>query len=77
MKMTMINRAFTGHVYFKSPYECYDSCGTCDGAKCETCRERWEVVGWDPEDPDTNLYKTFSTKEEAQEFADAWEKGEI
>lgn len=30
---------YTGHIYYRSPYECDDNCGTCDGAKCEYCRE--------------------------------------
>ena len=77
MREAIVNRAFTGHMYYRSPYECYDSCGTCDGGRCETCREKWEVSGWDTEDERVELYKQFDTKEEAQEFADAWEKGEI
>lgn len=30
---------FTGHMYYRSPYESCDSCGNCDGARCEYCRE--------------------------------------
>jgi len=29
----------TGHTHYRSPYESDDNCGTCDGAKCDTCRE--------------------------------------
>ena len=72
-----VTRALTGHTHYMSPYECYDSCGTCDGARCETCRERWVAEGWDLDDPDIGTFKKFSTKEKAQEYADAWEKGEV
>ena len=33
----------TGHRCYGSPYECSDTCATCDGAKCETCRDRITV----------------------------------
>jgi hypothetical protein len=29
----------TGHLYYGSPYESCDSCGNCDGGKCDFCRE--------------------------------------
>lgn len=29
----------TGHMYFNSPFETCDSCGNCDGARCDYCRE--------------------------------------
>lgn len=27
----------TGHIHRHSPYECADTCGTCDGAMCDYC----------------------------------------
>lgn len=30
---------YTGHCYYKSPYESCDSCGNCDGARCDVCKE--------------------------------------
>lgn len=30
---------YTGHLYYGSPYESCDSCGNCDGGKCDYCRE--------------------------------------
>lgn len=36
----------TGHMYYGSPYETYDSCGNCDGARCETCNKRYIVYNW-------------------------------
>ena len=30
---------YTGHMYRNSPYETDDSCGNCDGARCDTCRD--------------------------------------
>lgn len=38
-----MSKELTGHMYYKSPHESYDDCGTCDGAKCATCRERFIV----------------------------------
>ena len=29
----------TGHMHYRSPYEMDDSCGTCDGAKCDYCHK--------------------------------------
>lgn len=30
---------YTGHLYRNSPYESDDSCGNCDGARCDTCQK--------------------------------------
>lgn len=30
---------YSGHTYYRSPFECDDSCGTCDGARCDYCRK--------------------------------------
>lgn len=30
---------YSGHLYRNSPYESDDSCGNCDGARCETCKK--------------------------------------
>lgn len=43
----MLTRAYTGHMYYGSPYETYDFCGNCDGAKCEHCRTVFELEEWD------------------------------
>lgn len=32
---------FTGHQHFGSPYETCNSCGNCNGARCDHC-----VVSW-------------------------------
>lgn len=53
----MISVHKTGHQYYNSPIECDDNCGTCDGARCETCRDQYEVWGID---------KRFYNKEEAE-----------
>lgn len=29
----------SGHCYYRSPYETDDSCGNCNGARCDYCRE--------------------------------------
>lgn len=30
---------YTGHTHYNSPFESDDSCGTCDGAKCDICKK--------------------------------------
>lgn len=30
---------YSGHMYYNSPFETCDSCGNCDGARCDYCRE--------------------------------------
>ena len=32
-------KELTGHTYFGSPHESASNCGTCDGARCDFCRE--------------------------------------
>lgn len=34
---------YTGHQYYRSPYESYDNCGTCDGARCDYCKKKYVV----------------------------------
>lgn len=41
----MITTHLTKHIYFNSPIECDDNCGTCDGARCDDCRKQYEVYG--------------------------------
>lgn len=39
-----IDKVLTGHIYYgssMSAYECVDSCGTCDGARCDSCKARY------------------------------------
>lgn len=33
----------TGHIYYKSIYESCDSCGICNGVRCDTCRRKYIV----------------------------------
>lgn len=33
----------TGHIYYNSPYESCDKCGTCDGARCDSCKQKYTV----------------------------------
>lgn len=64
-----LSKCYSGHMYFNSPYETDDSCGNCDGAKCEYCKTRWRVTDYSegitviPEGE-----RIFNTKEEAEEF---------
>lgn len=42
----LVMRYRTGHMYYKTymePYESTDTCGTCNGVKCDYCRLRVEV----------------------------------
>ena len=71
-KMAYVSRALTKHTHYQSPYECYDNCGTCDGANCDRCHERWEVSYLDSDKPS----KIFYTLEEAEAAKEAYEKGE-
>lgn len=69
--MVNIYRVLTGHTHAGSPYETSDSCGNCDGARCNRCKERWEVRYFDQAGEEH--YRRFETKEEAQEFVKTWE----
>lgn len=51
---------FTGHMYRNSPYETCDSCGNCDGARCETCRKRYTVINTNT---DEVFYSGYDVKE--------------
>lgn len=70
---TIVSRYYSGHIYRNSPYESDDNCGTCDGARCDTCRERWRVEGWNSENEKDVTLRRFNSKEEAQEYAKTWE----
>lgn len=47
----------TGHIYYRSPYESCDKCGTCDGAQCDYCKTKYIVKNLDT---DKILYDGFS-----------------
>ena len=55
-----MRREFTGHTYYKSPYESCDICGTCDGAKCSMCKTIYTVVNLSTEEI---FYEGFDEKE--------------
>lgn len=38
-----MNHSYTGHQYYRSPYESDDNCGTCDGARCDYCTKMYRV----------------------------------
>lgn len=40
---TCMCEELTGHQYYRSPYESCDSCGNCDGARCDYCKSRYIV----------------------------------
>lgn len=64
----LITEALTGHTHYGSPYECFDNCGTCDGACCYRC----EKVLW-VENLETGQRRSCKTEEEAMKLAAEWE----
>lgn len=65
-----IHMEHTGHQYYRSPYESCDSCGTCDGARCDVCRTRYIVSDLYL---DKEYYNGFD-KEEAERIRDEMKK---
>ena len=57
----------TGHTYYRSPYESCDSCGTCDGARCDTCREKYTVTNFASDE----VYYSGYNRAEAEEELDS------
>ena len=69
-----VTRALTGHTHYGSPYESFDNCGTCDGALCESCKERWWLEEFDDLDLIKWDHESFTTKEEAYARKEELEK---
>lgn len=57
----------TGHIYYRSPYESCDSCGTCNGARCDNCREKYTVTNFASDE----VYYSGYNKAEAEEELDS------
>lgn len=57
----------TGHTYYRSPYESCDSCGTCDGARCDNCRKKYTVGNF----ASNEVYYSGYNKAEAEEELDS------
>lgn len=58
----------TGHQYYGTSmmaYESVDNCGTCDGARCDTCKTYYVVEDFEQ---DKTIYKG-KDKEKAIEIA--------
>ena len=62
----MLLRKMSGHMYRGSAYESSDSCGNCDGARCEHCVESFAWYGYDEQ--------WFRTAAEAQEYGERKER---
>lgn len=71
MANVIISKEYSGHMYAGSPYETADSCGNCDGAKCETCKPRWIVEDYSKSP--AFVSKVFRNEEDAKEFAKQYE----
>lgn len=69
-----ISKLLTGHIYFNSPYEGCDSCGTCDGGRCDGCHERYAVTEFDDLGLIPGNYKVFQTKDDAEKFVEELER---
>lgn len=39
-----VSKVYSGHMYRNSPYETSSDCGNCDGARCDDCKELYEVT---------------------------------
>ena len=70
----IMTEALTGHMYYMSPYETFDSCGNCDGAKCEYCKTMYMVEDFTGQNIIPSGYKLFKTKEEGEEYMTKLEK---
>lgn len=64
-RCVIVSPVLTGHMYYMSPYETYDSCGNCDGARCDRCKTLYEV-----QDFDFDLHRLYDTKELAEKIRD-------
>lgn len=40
----MISKMKTGHTYYNSAFETSDTCATCNGARCDSCKDVWELT---------------------------------
>lgn len=60
-RIVICSKVLTGHMHYMSPYETYDSCGNCDGARCDRCKTIYEV-----QDFDFDLHRLYNTKELAE-----------
>lgn len=77
----------SGHLWRGSAMETDDSCGNCDGARCDSCRDVFEVFkfsepkphihpiyGWHDYNYQVNLeHRQFFREEEARAFYDTLE----
>lgn len=57
-----IEFALSEHIYLNSIHETYNSCGNCDGANCDSCKNKWSVVN------DGELIEEFYDKDELSLF---------
>lgn len=69
-----LSKCYSGHMYLNSPYESDNSCGNCDGAKCERCHEMYRVTEYDELGLIPGGERMFRTLEHAQTFISFLEK---
>lgn len=70
----------TGHIYSGSAFETADSCGNCDGGRCNFCREVFTVTefgepifvpnafGFDEQRENILAWKSFTDRQEALDY---------
>ena len=71
----ILESSLSGHVYRNSPFETDDSCGNCDGARCDSCREIYVLTEYGTPRideigaiiPKLIRYRTLRTAEEKEE----------
>jgi len=66
----------TGHQYYGSPYESCDSCGTCDGARCDGCKVVWILEERVGDSDELREFATVITKEfdETDQVLKVWKE---
>lgn len=83
-----VTMSLSGHLWRGSSMETDDSCGNCDGGRCNSCREIYEVFLWGELkhhiDPETGWHlwdyhdmldhAVFYDREEALEYYKSLEK---
>lgn len=65
MEDAYLSEELTGHMYYRSPFESCDSCGTCDGARCQICRRKYIVRS---SKSDTVFYEGYNESEAKEEL---------
>lgn len=74
--MVVVENFLSEHLYRCSPYESADTCGNCNGAKCDTCHTYYKVTEYsEPVTTDEgywkqsiNKWRIFKNEKDATEY---------